>query len=82
MTQHSSNYANILIHENNKNSGGVSNLQKFTFVVNSQSTSDSAATWILFGLDACNRAPDDGLFAVTKEEELESGLTTLSFIKP
>jgi hypothetical protein len=68
MTQYSSNYANILIYENNKNSGGVSSLQKFT-LFNSQSTSDSASTGILCELDASNRTPDDGFFAITKKEE-------------
>jgi hypothetical protein len=69
MTLHSSNYANILIYKYNKNSGGViSSLKKFT-LVNSQSTSDSASTGILFELDASKRAPDEGFFAVTKKEE-------------
>jgi hypothetical protein len=60
MTQHSSNYTNILIYEYNKKSGGVSSLQKFA-LVNIQGT--------LCELDASNRAPDDGFFAVTKKEE-------------
>jgi hypothetical protein len=68
MTQHSSNYANILMYENNKNSGGVSSLQKFT-LVSSQSTSDTASTGTSFELDASKRAPDDGFFAVTRKEE-------------
>jgi len=68
MTQYSSNYANTLIYEIHKNSGGVSSLQKFT-LVNSQSTSDSASTGTVCELDASNRAPDDRIFAVTKKEE-------------
>jgi hypothetical protein len=67
MMQYSSNYANILIYENNKNSGGVSSLQKF-ILVNSQSTPDFTSTGTLCELDGSNKALDDGFFAVTKKE--------------
>jgi hypothetical protein len=70
MMQHSRNYADIFtsIYKNNKNSGDVNRLQKFT-LVNSRSTSQTVSTGTLIVLDASYRVPDDGFFAVIKRKE-------------